>query len=68
MAWTWDDLKKCVQAGEQFVEGNLEHEAILVARWLHLERASNEPADTTPPSPALTPEADPLLTTETPAG
>lgn len=65
MAWTWDDLRKQVRGGETMMEGNPEHEAILVARWLHAERMAASPAieaDTVLPATPLAPEDDPALT------
>jgi hypothetical protein len=36
--FVWAELQKFIQKGEQLIEGNLEHEAILVARLMHAER------------------------------
>jgi len=36
--WTWEEIVKFAERGVAYTEGNLEHEAILVARWLHAER------------------------------
>jgi hypothetical protein len=45
MSALWDELKKHIRNGEALFEGNVEHEAILVARKMHADRlAENEAA------------------------
>jgi hypothetical protein len=51
----WEELKAHIRAGEDLIEGNLEHEAILFARWLHTKRMSDNLAAGTDPSPPLDP-------------
>ena len=45
------------QAGEQWVEGNLQHEAVLVARWLHFKRSEEAAAPVADPAPVDAPPA-----------
>ena len=55
VTWTWEEIVKFAKRGVAYTEGNLEHEAILVARWLHAERvkalvAAGEPAPAETPA------------------
>ena len=44
--WTWAELKKHWKQGEQWVEGQESHLAVLWARAMHAERlAANEAAE-----------------------
>lgn len=72
MTHLWADLVKHIRAGEALIEGNLEHEAILVARKMDADRRLAEEQAGKPvtavdtavveppkPTPAPAPEAPP---------
>lgn len=63
--YNWNDLKEFIQKGEQFIETEEAHVAVLVARMMHADRAVSTHQAETVPAQEPADSAAPIV--ETPA-